>query len=50
MSAIGVGSGGDESFGLDAPLSWDGIEADEIERDVFEDGKIVCAWPERARI
>ncbi|GHU08766.1 hypothetical protein AGMMS50225_08020 [Betaproteobacteria bacterium] len=33
MSAISVGSGGDESLGLDAPLSWDGIEADEVERD-----------------
>ncbi|GHT94711.1 hypothetical protein FACS1894116_09120 [Betaproteobacteria bacterium] len=37
MSAIGVGSGGDESFDLDATLSWDGIEVDEVERDVLDE-------------
>jgi hypothetical protein len=35
VSAIGVGSGGDESADLDAAFARDGIEADEIHRDVL---------------
>jgi len=41
MSAVGIGSRGDESSDLDAALARNGIDADEVHGDVFEDGEIV---------
>ena len=36
-----VGGGGDEAACFDASLALDGVEADEIEGDVSEDGEVV---------
>ena len=41
MLAIGIRSSGDESSRLDAALSFDGIEANEVEREVLEDGEVM---------
>lgn len=41
LSAILVGGSGDEATDFDAAFSWDGIEADEVEGEVFEGGEIM---------
>ena len=41
MGAVGVAGGGDEASGLDASFAFDGVEADQVQGDVFEDGEIV---------
>lgn len=41
MFAIGVGSCGDEASGCDTAFALDGIEADEVEREVLEDGEVM---------
>ena len=41
MLAIGIGSRGDKSSSLDAALSFDAIDANEIERKVRDDGKVI---------
>ena len=45
-----MGGGGDESSGFDAAFAFDGIEADEVEGDVFEQSQVVCGGLLRARI
>ena len=41
VSAVEIGSSGDEPAGLDATLTLDRIEANEIEDNVFQDCEIV---------
>jgi len=41
MFAIVIGSGGDESTRADTALAFDGVKADEIQGDVFENGEVV---------
>ena len=41
LSAVEIGSSGDEPAGLDATLTLDRIEANEIEDNVFQDCEIV---------
>ena len=36
-----VGSGGDEPSGFDSAFALDGIETDEVEGDVFEQGQVM---------
>jgi hypothetical protein len=45
LCAVGVGGGGDESSGFHAAFSFDRIEPDEIEGDVFEHGQVVSCGP-----
>ena len=41
MSAIEIGSCGDESAGFDAALALNGIRPDEVRGDVFEDSEVI---------
>jgi len=41
LSAVGIGSCGDEAAGLNAALSWCRVKADEVQGDVLERGEIV---------
>jgi hypothetical protein len=41
LSTVEIGGSCDEASCLDAALSFDRINADEVEGDVFEDGKVV---------
>ena len=42
MFAIGIGSCGDEASGFDTAFALDGIETDEVEGEVLEDGEVMC--------
>ena len=39
---IGVGSCGDEASGFDTAFALDGVETDEVEGEVLEDGEVMC--------
>lgn len=41
LSPIGVRVGGDESASFDAALTRGGIETDQVQGEVFEDGQVV---------
>jgi len=41
LSAVGIGSCGDEAAGFNAALSWRRVKADEVQGDVLEHGEVV---------
>ena len=50
MSAIGFGSSGDEALCLNVAFRFDRVEANEIKRDVSQDGEVVRGMLLWARI
>jgi hypothetical protein len=41
LRAEGIGGGGEEASSLGAAFAWGGVEAEEVEGELFEDGEVM---------